>query len=548
MRKDIKIFVSCHKPSYVISNKLIYPIQVGTSLSKNVLPNMLHDNEGENISDKNKMYCELTAQYYAWKNIQADYYGFFHYRRYLTFSNKHYKENYEGIFRKKLDDSVIKEFGLDEENMRNVIEKYDVIAPKKAFAINVYAQYNLALTQNKKDIDFCLNYIYQHFPEMAKIAKKAIYSATSYFCNMFIMKKEIFNNYCEWLFEILEAHEKAMELEHYDVQAYRVSGYLAERLCAIYLKWLKSQPNIKFKEVQRVMFGQTDNTNEIIVSNSKVCPVLLNASNKNFLKNAVLLNSILSNASENHTYQIFINNLGLKYYQINYFSRLKHEKNISIKIIKEKSLKNINNFKIVANSLKCLEKIIYLDSNCIVNTDIYNLLDIKLKSSIAGARDLNNIIKFGKIKLKKQADKIKINNPYDKISKNVLLLDLVKIRNEESISSQVIDIKWNVIVNELYKMPEKIYAFAPHTLNDEYISALKDPLIVSFEGKITPLYNPLVQHGDLFWENAKKSSIGELCEKFLFNNYRKIRKNLYDTLFPIGSTLRLFTKTYIKKY
>ena len=44
---------------------------------------MLHDDEGDNISNKNKTYCELTAQYWAWKNMEADYYGFFHYRRYF---------------------------------------------------------------------------------------------------------------------------------------------------------------------------------------------------------------------------------------------------------------------------------------------------------------------------------------------------------------------------------------------------------------------------------------------------------------------------------
>ena len=44
-----------------------------------------HDDEGDNISQKNKTYCELTAQYWAWKNEDADYYGFFHYRRYLAF-------------------------------------------------------------------------------------------------------------------------------------------------------------------------------------------------------------------------------------------------------------------------------------------------------------------------------------------------------------------------------------------------------------------------------------------------------------------------------
>ena len=81
----IKIYVVCHKPSYVPENPYLYPIQVGTALSKSPLEGMLHDNEGDNISDRNKSYCELTAQYWAWKNEDADYYGFFHYRRYFAF-------------------------------------------------------------------------------------------------------------------------------------------------------------------------------------------------------------------------------------------------------------------------------------------------------------------------------------------------------------------------------------------------------------------------------------------------------------------------------
>ncbi len=64
---DIKIFVVCHKPSYVPKNPYLYPIQVGTALASNKLLGMLHDDEGDNISNKNKTYCELTAQYWAWK-------------------------------------------------------------------------------------------------------------------------------------------------------------------------------------------------------------------------------------------------------------------------------------------------------------------------------------------------------------------------------------------------------------------------------------------------------------------------------------------------
>ena len=80
---DIKLFVCCHRQEEVPKYPLLYPIQVGAALSEVRFPKFLYDDTGENISEKNRSYCELTAQYWAWKNVQADYYGFFHYRRYL---------------------------------------------------------------------------------------------------------------------------------------------------------------------------------------------------------------------------------------------------------------------------------------------------------------------------------------------------------------------------------------------------------------------------------------------------------------------------------
>ena len=47
---------------------------------------MIPDDAGENISAWNRSYCELTAQYWAWKNDTAAWQGLFHYRRYLIFA------------------------------------------------------------------------------------------------------------------------------------------------------------------------------------------------------------------------------------------------------------------------------------------------------------------------------------------------------------------------------------------------------------------------------------------------------------------------------
>ena len=80
---EIRLMVSCHQMEEVPPLPLLRPIQVGAALSSERFPGFLRDDTGENISHKNRSYCELTAQYWAWKNLTADHYGFFHYRRYL---------------------------------------------------------------------------------------------------------------------------------------------------------------------------------------------------------------------------------------------------------------------------------------------------------------------------------------------------------------------------------------------------------------------------------------------------------------------------------
>ena len=255
----INILISCHKPSKTMNNKYVKPIQVGTELAKNKIEGCLYDNEGENISHKNKRYCELTAQYWAWKNIDSEYYGFFHYRRYLSFANKKFfKMPFVDVKMDKVTDENLKKFGLTEENIENFVYKYDVIVPKRSYCVNNYYHYKTANGHHIRDLDFCLDVIKKDYPEMAKSAKKYMRSGFAYFCNMFVMKKEIFNNYCNWLFDILEKHEKEYPCLDYNTREYRVSGFLAERLCGIYITWLKQNKNLKIKEVQRIKIKDTN--------------------------------------------------------------------------------------------------------------------------------------------------------------------------------------------------------------------------------------------------------------------------------------------------
>ena len=81
--KDIKVIVATHKKYNMPKDNMYLPVYVGSAMDEGKL-DYQHDNVGENISCKNKYFCELTGLYWAWKNVDAEYIGLAHYRRHFS--------------------------------------------------------------------------------------------------------------------------------------------------------------------------------------------------------------------------------------------------------------------------------------------------------------------------------------------------------------------------------------------------------------------------------------------------------------------------------
>lgn len=129
-KPDIKIFVShrIDQDSETIDNPLYIPVRCGAVYDKREGITMLGDDTGDNISEKRGRFCELTVQYWAWKNVDADYYGLCHYRRYLSFSEKSMWQIGNPLFMKKLGTSTICKHSLnDVEKMTQLVSSYDAI-------------------------------------------------------------------------------------------------------------------------------------------------------------------------------------------------------------------------------------------------------------------------------------------------------------------------------------------------------------------------------------------------------------------------------------
>ena len=71
---------------------------------------------------------------------------------------------------------------------------------------------------------------------------------SGHICNMFVMKKEVFDNYCKWLFSILFDLENKIDIKNRNEYQKRVFGYIAERLLDVWI----AKNKIKYIEVPYV--------------------------------------------------------------------------------------------------------------------------------------------------------------------------------------------------------------------------------------------------------------------------------------------------------
>lgn len=243
--KDIRIFMCCHK-QYETIPPLCKPIQCGTALNP-AISGILHDNDGINISKKNREYCELTAHYFAWKNVETDYYGFCHYRRFFGTENAA-RRPYAAL--KNVSDKQL----LSESELRSLCDEYDILVPiAENMGLTVKEHYNTSKYHYPEDLSLFLEILNGKAPQLQSAADSYLKQNRQYFCNMFIMNKNRFSEYCEILFSALEEFDQKKQL-HGDFQSDRTDGYLGEIFTGIYITYHHDN-GTKIKELPRLDAG-----------------------------------------------------------------------------------------------------------------------------------------------------------------------------------------------------------------------------------------------------------------------------------------------------
>ena len=268
----LKIFVVYYKPAPLIKTEIFEPIQGGRIISNTpsragkftkeeidwLKNNMIGDETGENISELNRYFAEITALYWIYKNTNTPFVGMFQYRRYLSINNN---ANYPMLefpsmrFR-HLGINHLKGFSKEFLHSLELEKKYILpwfithdILVSEPIKLNSYEQYKQEHVIS--DLDKALEIINKKYPEMYDFAVKTLNSEEGFYpTNMFITRRDILNNYASWLFSILLPlyNDIKDDLQTRDTEQKLALAYLSERLFTVYFRYQQKYKGLRIKE------------------------------------------------------------------------------------------------------------------------------------------------------------------------------------------------------------------------------------------------------------------------------------------------------------
>lgn len=563
---DIKIFVSnrIDLEAECINNPLFVPVRCGATFDEKH-SDMLGDDTGDNISDKRETFNEFTVLYWAWKNQKADYYGLCHYRRYLAFKNVKKNlatgEHDNGCYAEEyIDEKAIESYGLDEKTMRYEIENCDAVVfkPIKLSDFNLTSNYD-ALEKNPAwhnvaDADKMLQIIKEKYPHMYDVACEYMFNhGKSYLYNCFVLKKEIFNDLCDFMFPVLFELEKCIDITNYSKLRSRSVGTLGERLLGIYILWLKKQNKFKICERPLVFFQYPEKqAEEKPWFNKNECVLACSSSNEYTPYLSVWLQSILDHASKNTNYDIFVFGRGISAENKKKLQDSINCENIHLRFVNPISLLSSYDLKFHGDyNIECyfrlcsplilhnFKKVVFTDVDLIFNADPKELYDTPVDDKpLAACLDLvwGAFVQYPKADWKEYADKVlKLDDPFGYFNTGVMLLNIPEF-NKNDYSRKIIercaathyrileqdalnaffqkdifylDTAWNFPTENKAFKAGNLFQFMPLRFLKQYKNDEKNPKIIHWAGGGKPWKDPSEDLAYLWWEYARKTPFYE---------------------------------------
>lgn len=542
MSSSLKILVCYHKPAKLYKDNIFVPIHVGRALATQaskdgamseeeyqwMRDNMIGDDTGDNISHLNRYFCELTAIYWAWKNYDKlgnpDYIGFCHYRR---------------LFK--------------QEDIENAA-KYDIMAVYQKLD-KKNTNYSQFMNHHRcSDLDETCKLITEYDKKYANSIAKYLNANAGYFYNMFIMKKELFFEYCEFLFKpLLEMHKKT-DYTKFTFYNQRMAGFIAERLTGIFVT--EKEKSLKIKKCECLHIEKNAKIDILPRFSENAVTVCLSADDNYAPYLLVTIASIKENKSITDKYEVYVLDGGISNNNKKHIMSLADD-NFFVRFIDINpyldecdisafyltahfSLASYYRF-FIPEIFKNFNRVLYLDCDLIVNHNLAELYGIDMCGhALAAALDIEmhrtTQIDVSHNMLNYLTGKLKMKHPENYSQSGVLLLDisalremdftnkcvarLIEIKNpmfvDQCVLNSVFDgdyqplpMKWNV----LWHLPYYIKNLDQQLSVEKYIeyfAARKNPYIIHYCGTVKPWINVNVELADIWWKYARLTPLYEM--------------------------------------
>lgn len=467
-KPDIKIFVS-HRidlDSETIDNPLYIPVRCGAVYDERENVDMLGDDTGDNISDRKFGLCELTVQYWAWKNIRADYYGFCTYKQYLSLSDETFEETpYGTVCDPSLRRDIIrKKYQVTERRLQDLLNQNDVILVEKTPISQLREIQDFKSVKETKDIldifeatlvtpkptDILGEIIKTQYPHLYSTYEKYMADSQILLYYAYVMKADIFHEFCDFEFSIIARLEHKLKKQSYGELRVTAFQDIRNILLAIFIDYKQKSEGCKVLTKQLVDFESTYPECEIFPAFSENNIAIMTMSSNEYAPYlGVYLKSLIAAATSENNYDILIfeRNISPRNKRL-ILSLCEDVDNVSIRFYNMNAqMADIKFFVAAAHFaveayyrlllpwlLPHYKKIIAMDCDIIVKRDLSFLYAEDISKVAMGAVQdytygamLNGV--FDADPERKYAKKVlKMKNPYAYVNTGVLLLNLPYIR------------------------------------------------------------------------------------------------------------------------
>jgi lipopolysaccharide biosynthesis glycosyltransferase len=622
-KPDIKIFVS-HRidlDSETIDNPLYIPVRCGAVYDKREGVTMLGDDTGDNISEKRETFNEFTVMYWVWKNVDADYYGLCHYRRYLSFSSEVFPTGInpcQHVECEWLDGDSEKKYGLDSaERITSIVKKTDgcIIDPIRIDAVptpkglkkNVKAHWSGwedALIK-QGTLDKVRKIINDRHPTYKEIYDRYLNSKEYYGFNCFILRKELFQQMCEFVFDVVFELEKQLDVSYYSETMLRTCGYMGELLTGMFLYKIAHDKQYSIAHRQLVYFKNTEICPKAIKPvRDGAIPIVLMASDFYFPYVGVFIKSLMDSSGENNYYDIIVlhKSITLEHqkqleklcrdekenFSIRFYNPTSRLRNVSLYIASATYSEEAYYRILVPWILRDYDKAICMDADIIALKDIAELYAYDVDNVLAAG--VKDVVYQGMLNLNRNDDynysvkEMKMKNPYNYINTGVLLMNLKAMREkwseeeivkfagahkfriqEQDILNVLLEgnvlflpIRWNCYVEGNSWVSEQL-SNAPVNSLKEYRKEEKEVILLHYASQPKPWDEPSLKYAEIFWNVARatpfyeeligrivKAAVAPLSNRVPLDMRTGVRK-FADKLLPLGTGRRKFAKMILPK-